>query len=271
LFSLTANIVSDKPIPNTIFNGDLKIAWTVTRTAPGVAQTEVAPGSFNHLYVQGGLGNVETVLDVGCRSANGIDPANHLAVLDSIWGTFATNHVVAADGATVMRYFHDTPSGITTASLVNIKRGRCGAWGRFFVDVLAAQAVTAQAIEIVPPQSTVDLAAATGGAAVVFAKDAPAQGDGPGPYHAGDPYLVNGIDSTAYDDHVVVETTVKTGYVFDPSYGIAEHDEIWDQPLAARQVWEQRHLVAVGVVYPLGVFTHVNHSGYGLLAGWRPY
>ena len=211
---LSADLVSDQPIPSTIFNGQLQIAWTVVRTVPGADHMEGAPGSVNHLYVSGAAasnGAFETVLDVGCRSANMDDPADPGTVLDRVWDTFYSGSVVAADGVTVMKYLH--PTGITTASLVQTKTGQCGAWARFMVDVLHAQGVPAVAMLIQSPLQSLSMPV-TGD--LVF-KDVPAQGSGGANYHRPDQPIPNG-GITLYSDHVVVESSVRPGNVYDPSY-----------------------------------------------------
>jgi hypothetical protein len=266
--TLTGTVQSDQSVPSTIFDGTMQIDWSVTRAVSGASpDTETAPASSNHLYVTGAAapGAFETVLDVGCRSANGDDPSGQVNVLNDIWQkTFATRSFAGADRATPLEYLH--PTGITTASLVADKQGQCGAWGHFFVDVLAAQGVTAHATLIKAPASPKAFEATWARGLVI--EDSWAQGSPDQIYHVPwqPPHPVNGLAASWYADHVVVETSVLPGFVLDPSFG---------NIYASRKQWEASVLAAF--VYDPGPTLLgtppdvITESGPTLLAIWGPY
>jgi hypothetical protein len=277
--TLDADITSDQPLPSTIFNGDLKIQWTVTRSVEGLTDTEHGTESQDHLYVTGAAadGAFETVLDVGCRNANGISPTSQDDVLDSIYSDFETRAVYAADGTTALSFAHDNESGFTTASLVQNDRGRCGAWGHFLVDVLTAQGVPAQAVEITPILPWTDAATglpATGGGIIVV--DAPAQGSGDSVYHTGGgSNTISGhvFTGTEFNDHVMVETSLRPGWVYDPSYGTYETPQtIGGLAVSGEQMWEHDHLQGVFYTFdPAGGADAIVQSGYTKIGDWHPY
>lgn len=50
--TLRASLTSTQPVPSTILSTPLFIYWSVTRTFSGKGETEDAPMSFNHLYME---------------------------------------------------------------------------------------------------------------------------------------------------------------------------------------------------------------------------
>lgn len=151
---LETSITSSAALGNVIAKGVLTINWTITHLGQ-----EKGYKSDHPTYVTGApaSGQFETVLDVGCRNATGLRPADtgdleplvkSQEVVDAIWRDFADNSVAAADG-TIMQYAHDAPR-FETADLVRDKKGTCGAWARFLVDVLTAQGVSATSHEVEP-------------------------------------------------------------------------------------------------------------------------
>ncbi|HWE03930.1 MAG TPA: hypothetical protein VG326_16115 [Tepidisphaeraceae bacterium] len=157
--TLTADLTPGSILPDTITNWDLSITWTITFTPSdgGSVQTVSAPTSMNHLYVTGGAASnaYETVLDVGCRGANGTAPSATADVISGIWGQ-VQGHTLTNSAGKPMTYWGQAPKEpkfISTADLVKNKDGKCEAWADFLYDVLRAQGI-ASTMEGLTPKYT---------------------------------------------------------------------------------------------------------------------
>lgn len=235
--TLTADVTSDHALPSTILDGNMQIVWTVDRSVPGLDHTELAPNSYNHLYVTGASAPAafETVLDVGCRSAMDDDPSNSSNVLWDVWDTFSSKRVLAADRTTPLTYAIGLAADtLDERFLVAADVGQCTDWTQFLSDVLATQGVQATIVTIRPPLT---LLAGTEPEAIIVNEAACQNGTGVFPGDLG--------GRTFFAVHSVVESADAPGYVFDPSYGrIAQSTTAGGLALTAEQAYERDYIYA---------------------------
>jgi hypothetical protein len=231
---LKEKIMSSCPLDELIDYGKLDIDWTVTRQG----STPVHYGSTsNTIYVAGGgLNNqFETVLLVGCTGALGQDADGpDQLIVDEIWNNkfskSAGLNIVEAqliDGKPVkLTYWaNKVCAAVTTAELLKTHDGQCGAWARFFVDVLAAQGVASRLSEIVPiePSSLKNILPAHWQyVSAAMEVNQIAQGGAR-------------VDKS-FTDHMVVKYGDHT--IYDPSYGNAYGLQPGATMQTSEQAWE---------------------------------
>ena len=61
--------------------------------------------------------------------------------MDAIWGEFTDRDVRRVDGVQLTYYASYTCGNITTADLLKYGDGQCGAWAKFFIDMLKVQGI----------------------------------------------------------------------------------------------------------------------------------
>jgi hypothetical protein len=215
-YQITAYLQSSA-LPSVISTSGLVLDWQVsvdggkTWVAVGVTQNQVyltwknptALTTGGGLPVPGGIAPYLTLLYVGCNAANDTAPADDDGVANQVFTKFETLDVTNANG-TILKYYGSyakpnpaNPGVFETAGLIAHADGRCGAWMKFFIDVLRSQGVTtAQTAQI-------ETAPYSYSSAAIVVKSLPVQGD------TSDP-------STVFWNHavVLVGTTL-----YDPSYG----------------------------------------------------
>jgi hypothetical protein len=252
-------------LPDTISKSDLAINWNITYTGQdGKLDTETAPTTTDTLYVNGSTASdsqYETVLDVGCRNANGLRPdpssaanPDNLGVLNAIWKDFSTKQIVDVQG-NKMSYWNPAPRvplDDSVGFLLANHHGACGSWTRFLRDVLKAQGLAAQVRAVSPPLVTKGVLTTPRQvqATDIAVVPAPAQGDPTSNYVNGNPDMKFGnsnVPASWFSNHALIETPVDASRVFDPSYGNEEPADA-TKGLTAEVVWEQKHLM--GWKYP---------------------
>jgi hypothetical protein len=226
---LTATVTSSSVLPNTIARTNETISWFVSNDG-GMTWISAGPATVNRAYIVNGISLsgpqvIEAVLNVGCVNASGMTPSTG-DVVSHVWdysfqkpGGGGFPKVNRASDNKTMRYWGPISSGIgtpgdpffnATATLIKDADGRCGAWARFFIDVLGAQGIQAYLFAINPdPQH----------------KDYSEHMDFPEKVPIG--LIVNttvaqggNASSDWFQNHAVVElTSAGGGAVYDPSYG----------------------------------------------------
>jgi hypothetical protein len=114
-----------------------------------------------------------TTVHLSCTAAQGQD--DEQAIVNNIYKLFTTRDVKKYGAANAMNYWGNTTNNYyETIDLIRYGTGRCGAWARFFVDMLAIQGIsvdlkrmTRSPLEpmILQGQSLTNLQAALGNAA----------------------------------------------------------------------------------------------------------
>jgi len=86
-----------------------------------------------------GILRQETLFYHGCKYADGVD--NTLTMISAIWQPFSSTvrNVKRVDGTQLTYYNSYIVNSFYTYTLLAQGDGRCGAWARFFLDVLHAQ------------------------------------------------------------------------------------------------------------------------------------
>ncbi len=188
----------------------------------------------------------QTVLETGCIAAQGKTDVND--VVSAIANAFTPRKVKRAVDGKIMQYWGPiasppNPGIFTTGDLLHSADGRCGAWQKFFIDVLKAQNIASQAILIEdkgPASVPAGFTFYPEGSALAVYQSIPAQG--------------NPTPAYLFTDHAVVEIpTVPSlaSYVYDPSYGTVYTSSTLP---ASRQAWED-----TAVDYYL--YAYINSSG----------
>lgn len=89
----------------------------------------------------------QSVVDLSCRAANGLEDAQ--AIVNNIYKLFTSQNVKKVGSSTGMKYWGNVSIGsFNTQELLYNDDGRCGAWSRFFVDMLSAQGIASTLVSI---------------------------------------------------------------------------------------------------------------------------
>ena len=75
----------------------------------------------------------ETLFEISCRNADGINQANQ--VTEAIWSEFTDRVVKRVDGHQLTYYSNYTCSVTSTEGLLANGDGQCGSWAKFFIDL----------------------------------------------------------------------------------------------------------------------------------------
>jgi len=200
----------------------------------------------------------ETLFNIGCRNANGLGD-DEQAVVDAIYSEFTDRDVQKAkpgSGSLIgyrLRYWEEEQAErFKTEDILESGDGKCGAWTKFFIDILRTQGIDAQIVNFqAPAPPTQNLAADIkaqfpkyGGKissikGLIYVKkwtlisDPFAPIDDFGIAAQGDP------DPQAYfGDHSLVKYG---GKLYDPSYGSGV--------FASQQEWEDAAIDAFGAIF----------------------
>lgn len=247
-----SGIMREVPTPmdtsSNVFD-PLQISWQV-KTLGSWSQIAYTTNKLYRTWKQpvAGTALYHTVLDVACRNARGLNRANTIS--DRIWhGVFKDRVVPAADGQPTSgmtywgTYTTNGPGCFFTSDLVKHKDGRCGAWQRFFQDVLKAQGSEVYngffGVTLwppAPPTYCTSILSREGNYVGTYRNNnegyiflnaldvpatAPAQGGIPGQHW--------------FNNHAVVK---KNSFVYDPSYGRLSDNQLqWEGQSIARYVW----------------------------------
>jgi hypothetical protein len=89
----------------------------------------------------GGIGLFHTVIDVACRSAEGLNETQEQLIIDGVWSGFTGRNVVRAEDRSpqprVLKYYQPWSTQILeTKDLLHDGNGQCHSWTRFFLDCL---------------------------------------------------------------------------------------------------------------------------------------
>ncbi|MGB7161426.1 MAG: Calx-beta domain-containing protein [Tepidisphaeraceae bacterium] len=155
---MTAVVVADRALPDTIDFGDLQIEWTITQMGNNAQTVNKAYGTtVNRVYVTGGEApnEYETVLKLGSNAGTrgkrfspaAGSAATNKQLIDAIWAEFKDREVKTADDKTVLTFWGDANvvrrnDVRDTAKMLRFGHGSCGAWADFLVRVLKAQGIT---------------------------------------------------------------------------------------------------------------------------------
>jgi hypothetical protein len=154
--ALVAEITADNAFENNDgirFFDPMTIEWTAQHKAAGetVYTEEYAGNSQNQVYVTLGEPHAilyHTLVHIACKNANGENTAND--AVTKIWGEFTDRYVQRVDGMLLKYYGNWTMSNYSTATLLINADGRCGAWMRFLIDILALHNITATDVAVIP-------------------------------------------------------------------------------------------------------------------------
>lgn len=149
---LTATMTGSASFWTTIARvADYPIDWRVEYTTPAGKTTLQAGTSRNHIHwvllaPTGSFPLYYSLIDIGCRTAHGLDGSNHRAVADAVFTEFADRVVVRASdvlegvvGAAALTYYQNWTTGVTSvAALLAGGDGQCNAWAMFFIRCLHA-------------------------------------------------------------------------------------------------------------------------------------
>jgi hypothetical protein len=209
----------------------------------------------------------ETLFNLGCRNAKGLGSSAQ-AVVDAIYEDFTDRNVQRVkpstgnlDGLKMTYWGNPLLESFDTLALLSNADGKCGAWARFFTDVLRSQGIDAEVTSLKAPFPTSQLQAAIqteypnwSGRYLLNSLNQPVA------YPAilvknwqitGKPFApidLNGVAAQGdqanpqayFTDHAVVEYGNK---LYDPSYG--------QNTFENRTAWEDASLNAFGLI--LGV------------------
>ncbi len=142
----SAFITAGEALPESIGNSTVALTWELSTDG---GHSYFALGSTtNHLYVTGAAANeaFETVIDLGCREANGKNPDTQQAdVVAGIWSQFSSGNAPAnvhRVDDTSLTYYHNYDTDSTgIATLLSTGDGQCGAWAKLLWATLALQGV----------------------------------------------------------------------------------------------------------------------------------
>ncbi|MBK9462524.1 MAG: hypothetical protein IPN94_24655 [Sphingobacteriales bacterium] len=155
-YGFSLPIAASAALPNQIdILEPLKIDWEIWDNT-GVVWTNATANTPTQHQVYVTLGNstmpfteqhqFRTTLDISCRQAKGI--ADAALVPDAIYSAFATRNMhryPETSPATTLKYWGDIDlteeNPYTVMSLLATRDGRCGAWSRFFADMLWVQGI----------------------------------------------------------------------------------------------------------------------------------
>ncbi|MBX3728270.1 MAG: hypothetical protein KF858_03725 [Candidatus Sumerlaeia bacterium] len=212
--TITATIQSAGNLPGTIlYKQDFQIEWEVLY---GTGECPTSAGtSSNELYVLLATPLLpasrlyHTVIHIGCEKGSGRSTADK-ALADAIFTEFADLTVEDRNGDALFYYKErsQTPPYFSTEELLAHNDARCGAWARFFRDILLAQGIHSGLKMIVVDHSAPDqcgFGVKNWQTVLPFQELPGVPGQGPTP----DPWA-------AFEDHAVVEFA---GHIYDPSYG----------------------------------------------------
>lgn len=149
---LTATMTGSASSWTTIARvADYPIDWRVEYTTPAGKTTLQAGTSRNHIHwvLRPPTGNFPlfySLIDIGCRTAHGLNGSNHRAIADAVFTEFADRVVVRASdvlegvvGAASLTYYQNWATGVIgVGPLLAIGDGQCGAWVDFSVRCLHA-------------------------------------------------------------------------------------------------------------------------------------
>jgi hypothetical protein len=114
-----------------------------------------AGSSVNQVYVTLGESQTtvyHTLVHIGCKRAR--DQSDPDEAVKEIWKEFQDRYVLKVDGK-LMKYYGDwRTKNSSTKALLASRDGGCGAWARFFVDVLKVQNIPSQLKVVVPSTAT---------------------------------------------------------------------------------------------------------------------
>lgn len=98
----------------------------------------------------------ETLFNIGCRKADGL--TDNTAIVNAIYGEFTDRIVARVEPSKgilkdeAMTYWGDlSKQRFATQDLLSDADGRCGAWTRFFTDILRTQGIDAQVMGFFAP------------------------------------------------------------------------------------------------------------------------
>ena len=213
--ALTATLTAQEAVPQAIRDTEVDITWQLS-TDGGASFFTVGENS-NRVYVTGGNANGahETVLDIGCGSADGVNmredylASDQRTAVDHIWGKFSGLNVKRVDG-TLMQYNHDADTGMHAPGMLAHPsgKGQCTAWADLLVKTLGAQGISANPLDIASNQRLSDSG--------FTVRAMPAQGS------QGADYVVattHGTTQGGFVFHEIVNVGVYPDRLFDPSYG----------------------------------------------------
>ena len=217
----------------------------------------------------------ETLFYIGCRYAPAA-ASGQQAVVDAVFNHFKTLNVqrvkksTATPDGNAMTYWKGLNPPADTKGLLSSGDGKCGAWARFFVDVLRAQGIDSDLRTITPPAHgpaqqaalIADIKAAFGvsqtGDMVEQALYVKNWDLSAGPFFATDeigiPGQGNNNPHSAFKDHSLVKFGSQ---YYDPSYGAG--------PFADMQTWESASIATYG-----GKIQHYKLAPPGAPEIWRP-
>jgi len=212
------NLVVHNPLPegvnaryvtwNWVYSLDDGATWTalvptgawIYTTYTDNSETSTTDKPFWQLY------------HIGCTAVAQNDYSSQPDVIEGIWQPFqnrAVNTVPPASDKGIPNYYYYKYPGEpgqlagTTQSLLSLGHGRCGAFGRFFADLLAVQGISAEAKDIIPdPTDNRPPAVGTRERKKLVASQNGQGGE---------------AQSRIFGDHVLVWLNEK---IFDPSYGL---------------------------------------------------
>jgi hypothetical protein len=198
----------------------------------------------------------ETLFNLGCRNAKGLGSSAQ-AVVDAIYKDFQDDRDVQRvkpssaelDGKPLQYWGKGLPTADTTQGLLNLADGQCGAWGKFFIDVLRTQGIDATLIQL-KPDIALDLIAfqtafsaafgiSNAGANIentpaIFVRDwkyeetrPPLPNQNLSPFHwvEDDGIKAQGNDNPIcrFADHAIVQFN---SFYYDPSYGATRSNSL---------------------------------------------
>lgn len=275
---LKATLTPTQKLPDLIDLSNLNIAWTITRKQDGMEWGKNYGQSSNRIYVTGAAAAnaFETVLDVGCRNAAGLRPAEageldpgasgaNQQVINAIWDEFADRSVKRVDG-TKLTFWGDVVKAIGIGSASQLLaadhgHGSCGAWADLLVKTLQAQGISGAYVAnihadqaVVRPMLGNPNPPAGWGVGIIarINPNLPAQGN----LNPKNDFIAvfdpPGGNSEAIGAHVVVKVTglnsiFSDKIIYDPSYGekyegvasMAEAEQAWEEN--ALQGWQYRY------------------------------
>lgn len=221
----------------------------------------------------------ESLFYIGCRYAPA-NPSDADAVVNAVYAHFAglnvfrVNKSTASPDGKTMTYWKPGHNIADTDGLLRQGDGKCGAWARFFVDVLRAQGIDSDLQKITPPFSQ---AALDTDVHAVFGQDRLANkktvgmfiknwnlANGPfsGIEHSpsGLPGQGNPNPESKFQDHSLVLYSTKW---YDPSYGTGPFDSLskWEQASIATYGADIEYGTLGAPVWTKALWTPASYSG----------
>jgi Ca2+-binding RTX toxin-like protein len=151
---LSATITSSSALPAEVkYKELLAVNWEVK--AGDDAAWRSAGASRNQAYLTYAMPTIgpvyHTVIHIGSTKADGA--AGRDATVAGAWNGFSKDdkpaNTTRVDGAPLRYWNTFLPNCQSTAQLLAYQDGRCGAWARFFYDVLAVQGIRRDLIDII--------------------------------------------------------------------------------------------------------------------------